>query len=279
MLCGERKRMTDFVRTYPPAQPAPGPAIWLPFSDKDLLVQDNGEQSLLVRGTTNVPPLLIESEALFLGTLDGVPCLAYAALGKANDTPPGHSFRGLRALLSRLSASEAAIAGYASQLLYWGRTSRFCPVCGAPTQPKASDWGKQCTQCGHSAYPHLSPAVLALVSDGPRLLLVHKPEWTTMHSIVAGFVEPNESLEDCVRREVREEVGLDVTDIAYQGSQAWPFPHQLMVGFTARYAGGEIAHEEAELDSAAWFTKETLPDLPGPTSLSRRLIDAWLTTQ
>lgn len=268
--------MPDFIRVYPPALPADGPAVWLPFFDKELRVQDDGDQSFLLRGTTSTPPAPLDGGLLYLGALDGVPCLAYAAQGEQDSLPTGQSLRGLRALLARLSGMEASIAGYASQLLYWGRTSRFCPVCGASTEAKPGDWGRQCPRCGHAAYPHISPAVLALVHDGPRLLLVHKPEWTTMHSIVAGFVEPNESLEECVRREVREEVGLDVTDIAYQGSQAWPFPHQLMVGFTARYTGGEIAPEEAELDGAAWFTADALPDLPSPTSLSRQLINAWL---
>jgi len=277
--------MTEFIRTYPPAKPADGPAVWLPFFDKELLVQDSGDLSHLLRSPTTAPPApalddpLDLADALYLGTLNGIPCLAYSAQGVPSRFPAGQSARSLRSLLARLPAPEAAIAGYASQLLYWGRTSRFCPVCGTATEAKASDWGRQCPRCGHAAYPHISPAVLALVHDGPRLLLVHKPEWTTMHSIVAGFVEPNESLEDCVRREVREEVGLDVADVAYQGSQAWPFPHQLMVGFTARYAGGEIAPEEAELDGAAWFTSDTLPDLPPATSLSRQLINAWLESQ
>lgn len=268
--------MTDFIRAYPPAAPAPGPAVWLPFFDKELLVQDDADRSRLLRGTTKSPPARLDGEALYLGTLGGIPCLAFPAQGEHGAPAASQSLHGMRALLARLSAAEAAVAGYASQLLGWQNTSRFCPVCGTPTRPKQGDWGVQCPHCGHSAYPHISPAVLALVHDGPRLLLVHKPEWTTMHSIVAGFVEPNESLEDCVRREVREEVGLDVVDVAYQGSQAWPFPHQLMVGFTARYAGGEIVPEEAELDGAAWFTADHLPDLPSPSSLSRQLINSWL---
>ncbi len=271
--------MTDFTRTYPPAQPAPGPAVWLPFLDTELLVEDDRDHSRLLRGVTNAPPAPPASDIIYLGTLGTVPCLAYAAQNANDNIPAGQSVHSLRALLGRLSQSEASIAGYGAQMLYWGRTSRFCPVCGTATQPKPGDWGVQCPHCGHSAYPHISPAVLALVYDGPRLLLVHKPEWTTMHSIVAGFVEPNESLEDCVRREVREETGLDVGDVTYQGSQAWPFPHQLMVGFTAKYQSGQIAHEEAELDSAAWFTSDALPDLPPATSLSRQLINAWLETQ
>ena len=111
--------------------------------------------------------------------------------------------------------------------------------------------------------------------DGPRLLLAQKPGWGTRWSILAGFVEPGESLEECVRREVKEEVGLKVDKAVYAGSQPWPFPHQLMVGFTARYASGDIAADGVELERAAWFTHGALPDLPPAVSLSRQMIDAW----
>lgn len=190
--------------------------------------------------------------------------------------PDGYDFMHLRTLLALLPEREGALTGYASQLLYWRRTSGFCPVCGLPAAWKGGDWGRICAGCGHVAYPHISPAVLVLVYDGPRILLVHKPEWpAAMRSIVAGFVEPNETLEDCVRREVREEVGVEITDILYQGSQGWPFPHQLMVGFTARYAGGILALDTAELDDAAWYSATDLPELPSTISLSRKLIDCW----
>lgn len=217
-------------------------------------------------------------DPLYLGTLGGVPCVA-AEADPERDLPEAWAATSLRALFGQVSEAEYGLAGYAAQMLYWRRTSGFCPVCGHRTEPREGDWGRLCPNCGHVAYPHISPATLILIYDGPRLLLAQKPGWGTRYSILAGFVEPNESLEDCVRRETREESGLEITDLAYAGSQPWPYPHQLMVGFTARYAGGEIMIDEAELERAAWFEVGSLPDLPPPVSLSRQMIDAWVTKQ
>ena len=136
--------------------------------------------------------------------------------------------------------------------------------------------GAALPDCQHSRYPQVSPAVLALVHDGAdRVLLAHKPGWGDRYSILAGFVLPGESLEECVRREVQEEVGAEVTDLVYQGSQPWPFPHQLMIGYTARYVSGDLRLDEQELDHAAWFSAAQLPSLPPALSLSRQIIDAW----
>lgn len=264
----------SFTRAYPPAVPAPGPALWLPFQNEKLLVQRDGEKVTLLRAAPEALPGLTLGKPLFLGTLDGVPCLAWETSGEG-ELPPGVEALGLRALFGRLPDEESALAGYASQMLHWRRTSLFCPVCGHATEPGGDGWARRCPQCGHARYPHVSPAVLALVHDGDKILLVHKPGWGAMNSIIAGFVEPGESLEECVRREVQEEAGVEVTDIVYQGSQPWPFPHQLMVGFTARYVSGELKIDAAELDGAAWFPRGALPDLPSPISLSRHIIDAW----
>ncbi len=262
-----------FIRAYPPAQPAPGPALWLPFHNGELLVHaDAGGALFLHQGTQSSVEALSLNAPLYLGTLGTAPCLAAEADG---DVPDGWASVSLRSLFGKVSDAEYSLAGYASQVLYWRRTSVFCPVCGHRTEAKEGDWGRKCPECGHVGYPHLSPATLILVQDGPRLLLAQKPGWGTRWSILAGFVEPGESLEECVRREVQEEVGLDVDALVYAGSQPWPFPHQLMVGFTAQYAGGEVQIEAAELERAAWFTRDTLPDLPPPVSLSRQMIDAW----
>lgn len=265
--------MPSFVRAYPPAPPAPGPAVWLPFQNNEMLVHAAGEQPALLRSDMdgqNLTPV----EPLFLGTLDGRPCLAWQMPEDAL-LPDGVRPMNLRALLAALPDEQGTLTGYAAQMLHWRRTSRFCPVCGHETEAKSGDWGRHCPHCGYDRYPHVSPAVLVLVHDGDRVLLSHKPGWGDMRSILAGFVEPGESLEDCVRREVQEEVGLEVADLVYQGSQPWPFPHQLMVGYTARYAGGAIRLEEAELDGADWYTRGALPNLPSSISLSRRIIDRW----
>ncbi len=268
----------SFVRAYPPALPAPGLALWLPFYHNDLLVRAEDGQNACTGATWKSVEALNLCAPLYLGTLDGLPCLA-ADCDADLDIPEGWAAVSLRDLFGQLSEAEYALAGYASQMLYWRRTSGFCPVCGHRTEARDGDWGRRCPECGHVAYPHVTPATLILVHDGPRLLLAHKPGWGTRYSILAGFVEPGEGLEDCVRREVREEVSLEVTDLVYAGSQPWPYPHQLMVGFTARYAGGEIQVDGEELDAADWFTVDALPDLPPAVSLSRRMIDTWVAGQ
>ena len=267
-----------FVRAYPPALPKPGPDFWLPFFHGELLVPNTEGAVLLHLGNRNSVEELNLGEPLYLGTLDGTPCLA-AETEPDTEIPEGWKSVSLRALFDQVRDVEYSLAGYASQMLYWRRTSGFCPVCGHRTQPKDGDWGRHCPECGHTAYPHVTPATLILVHDGPRLLLGHKPGWGTRYSILAGFVEPGESLEECVRREVLEEVGIVVSDLAYAGSQPWPYPHQLMVGFTAQYSSGAIEVDGEEIDHADWFTPDRLPDLPPNVSLSRQMIDVWLAGQ
>lgn len=264
-----------FIRAYPPAGPASGPALWLPFQDEKLLVQIEGESAALIRGEAQAVAGLAPGEPMYLGVLDGLPCLA-GEVDADTALPSGFQALSLRAVFGALSDEESALAGYASQMLHWRRTSLFCPVFGHETEPGQGDWAKRCPHCGHTRYPHVSPAVLILVSDGDRILLVHKPGWGAMHSIMAGFVEPGEALEECVQREAKEESGVEIRDLIYRGSQPWPFPHQLMVGFTAHYAGGTLKIDDAELDGAAWFERDDLPDLPSPISLSRHLIDGWV---
>jgi NAD+ diphosphatase len=189
--------------------------------------------------------------------------------------PPGLRALGLRAVLAHADADLATLAGYAAQLLRWRRTSSFCPVCAQPLGP-LDGWGKACPTCGHTLYPPVSPCTIVLIHDGgDRALLTSKPGWGQRYSLVAGFVEPGETLEQCVAREVREEVGVEVADIRYVGSQPWPFPHQLMVGFMARYAVGDIAIDTTELSDARWFARDALPELPPPFSIARQIIEMW----
>lgn len=269
---------SEFVRAYPPASPPPGPALWLPFYKGELLAGTESGKIRLHRGDHGGVEALNLRAPLYLGTLDGTPCLA-AEADPEMDVLEGWAAVSLRALFGQVSEAEYGLAGYASQMVYWQRTSGFCPVCGHRTEPREGDWGRHCPECGHVAYPHVTPATLILVHDGPQMLLGHKPGWGTRYSILAGFVEPGEALEECVRREVREEVGLEVGELAYVGSQPWPYPHQLMVGFTAQYASGTIQVDGEEIDHADWFTVDRLPDLPPSVSLSRQMIDAWVAGQ
>lgn len=263
----------SFVRAYPPAQPAEGPKRWLIFRNSELLVKANGDQVELIDG--EMPLDVLAGEPIFLGTSNGASYLAFQLAAEAAPREDWQSL-GLRALFGKLSEDEYTIAGYASQMLFWEYGSRFCPHCGGPTEPVGGDWGRRCTNCGFTRYPQISPAILALVYDGDRVLLTHKAGWGPMFSIIAGFVEPNESLESCVHREVLEEVGCELAEIEYFGSQGWPFPAQLMVGFLCRYASGEITIDAAELDDARWFHVDELPPLPGKLSLSRQLLDHWI---
>ena len=169
------------------------------------------------------------------------------------------------------------VAGRAVQLVEWQRTHRFCGRCGVPTEEAPGERARRCPSCGLLAYPRLAPAVIMLVErdDGRALLARNAMFPPGIFSCLSGFVEPGETLEHAVCREVREEVGLEVGDVDFRGSQPWPFPHQLMVGFGARYLSGEIVLDEQEIAEASWFTPEEAPVFPTNMSIAGRLIDEW----
>ncbi len=197
---------------------------------------------------------------------------------KSAAAPEGYEFKGLRTLWTRVDDDFLAVAGRALQLAEWARTHRVCGSCGQPMSLAPGERAMKCA-CGHSAYPRVSPAMMVLVKKGPAILLARNvavPAGGRM-SALAGFVEPGESIEDAIHREVHEEVGVAVRDIAYFGSQSWPFPHSLMIAFTAEYAHGDIRCDPAEIAEARWFGPgDKLPELSPKQSISRALIDANL---
>jgi len=210
---------------------------------------------------------------LYLGELGAAAC--WAAEVGSTEAPAGHGWVGLRALFSVLEDAHFALAGRALQLLQWDRDHQYCGRCGTPTEPQAEERVRRCPACGLSAYPRVAPAVMALVKRGSQLLLGRSPHFPPgMYSALAGFVEPGETLEQCVAREVAEEVGVTVTNLSYFASQPWPFPHSLMIAFVCDWAGGEIRPQEAEIEAADWFEVLQLPKLPSKISIARRLIDA-----
>lgn len=167
-------------------------------------------------------------------------------------------------------------AGKASELLYFDLQHRYCGICGAPME-WASSISKRCTRCGEELWPKLNTAIIVLVRKGEEALLVKAKNFRRdYYGLVAGFVETGESLEECVAREVMEETGLRVANIRYFASQPWPYPMGLMVGFQADYVGGDIALRDGELRDAAFFTRDTIPAIPGKMSMARMLIDDWL---
>jgi len=210
---------------------------------------------------------------LYLGGLRGLDCWA-AEVAEAS-APAGYDWVGLRALFSVLEDAHFALAGRAIQLLDWDRSHQYCGRCGAPTLPRAEERVRVCPACKLAAYPRVAPAVMALVRRGREVLLGRSPHFPSgMYSALAGFVEPGETLEQCVAREVAEEVGVAVVDLEYFASQPWPFPHSLMIAFVCDWAGGEIRAQAGEIEAADWFDVLQLPRLPSKISIARRLIDA-----
>lgn len=249
---------------------------WFVFRGRELLVRHEGEALRLPAG---VDPAELGMEPLRLLELEAVGgCACRAAEVSAGWEPPaGMEFRGLRATWGLLDEPFFRMAGRAVQLVDWDRTHRFCGACGTPTRPRAEERARECPACGLLAYPRLSPAVIMRVDDGDRLLLGRSPGLAPgMYSTLAGFVEPGESLEEAVARELREEVGIEVRNVRYFGSQPWPFPNSLMVGFTAEYAGGALTVDRTELEDAQWFEPHALPEIPSKISIARQLIDAFL---
>jgi len=279
--------MLTFVTSITPPTELKELAYWFVFRGYGLLIQEADELVQIPRlmdVTALGLPILRQQ---YLGYLPGEQAIhCYAA-----EVPPeievgeGMAFVGLRNLYGRLSDEMFWLGGRAVQIVDWDRTHQFCGQCGSPTENHLQERSKRCLQCGHTSYPRLAPAVIVAVTregtNGRRELLLargprHRPGF---YSILAGFVEPGESLEACVAREVKEEVGIDVQNIRYFGSQPWPFPHSLMLGFTAEYAGGEIVMQEGEIEDAGWFTADNLPNIPPPLSISRQLIDDFVVRQ
>ncbi len=182
----------------------------------------------------------------------------------------------LRSSFELLASDVYQTAGKARQLLYWEKHSRFCPTCGTATEQKASTM-KRCPLCGYELYPPIATAGIVLIRREKEILLVRARNFRgNFHGLVAGFVEPGETLEQCVEREVMEETGLKIKNITYFGSQPWPYPCGLMTGFIADYESGELKIQEEELHSAAFYDKEHLPEIPQKLSIARRMIDWWM---
>lgn len=212
---------------------------------------------------------------IYLGRLGDVDCWAVDLDG---DEAPEVVVTPLMALHASVSETEWMVAGRAVQLLQWRRTHQFCGRCGAGTAEVPGERAMRCVDCGLLAFPRLAPAVITLVTrdDGRALLARNASFPIPMFSCLAGFVEPGETLEQAVAREVKEEVGIDVRRIRYRSSQPWPFPHSLMIGFEAEWAGGDIAVDGVEIAEAAWFSTDELPPIPPHLSIARHLIDDWI---
>jgi NAD+ diphosphatase len=213
---------------------------------------------------------IAETPAWAVGRLDDATVFATAAVVEGPT-------KSLRAVLAEAPAPIAAATCRAAQIVEWELAHTYCGRCGAATTAHATELAHVCESCGTHFYPRITPAVIMRVDDGERILLARRAGLARpFFSVLAGFVEPGETLEETVRREVHEEVGIDVEDVRYFASQPWPFPSQLMIGFTARFGGGELAVDETELAEAGWFGPDELPPIPGPFTIARWLIDDFV---
>ena len=241
-----------------------------PPEETSLVVAVRGNKVTLLETEPQVP-------GIFLGTLAGRHCWAVDV--DSDHEGDDDAFVDLRVLWGSVDEPTWLVAGRGVQLVEWVRTHRFCGRCATPTEEAPGERARKCPACGLLAFPRLAPAVIMLVEreDGRALLARNAMFPAGMFSCLAGFVEPGETLEDAVRREVREEVGIEVGEVDYRGSQPWPFPHQLMIGFGGRYVSGEITVDETEIAEAHWFTPDDAPAFASNMSIASRLIDGWRT--
>ena len=246
--------------------------LWFLFRGDRLLVVD-GE---VVRVPRVSVPEDLGLDAPFkweVGALNGSRCWTGEVPPEA-EAPEEMAFRDLRGIFASVNEEFFGVAGRAKQVVAWHSTHRFCGRCGGETEPFAGEMAMRCTRCGMMHYPRVSPAVIVRVRRGDQVLLARSPGFPPgLYSVLAGFVEPGESIEDTVRRELREEVGIEVDNLRYFGSQSWPFPNSLMIAFTADYAGGQLTPEPGEIEAAAWYAPDQLPQLPPRVSIARRMID------
>ncbi|HEX2566449.1 MAG TPA: NAD(+) diphosphatase [Burkholderiales bacterium] len=267
---------------------APGEGHWFVFKGDQLLVEmgplEGASDDLRVRARPAWARLPLQKNhnwlgasavrTLYLGRHRAGDLWA-AELAKESEAPAGLAWAGLRSLFSVLDDAHFALAGRALQLIDWDRSHQFCGRCGTPTLSKSEERVRVCPACKLSAYPRVAPAVMALVRREKQLLLARSPHFPAgMYSALAGFVEPGESLEQCLAREVEEEVGVRISNSRYFASQSWPFPHSLMIAFVCDYASGEIRPQPSEIEDAKWFDLLQLPKLPSKISIARRLIDS-----
>ncbi len=248
-------------------------SYWFIFHATKLLVKvDNANISVPFSHNLddiNLSPVRTQ----YLGLLHGHPCYS-AEVSPETTAPEGMSFQELRSLYTGLDEDLFLLAGKALQIVSWDQTHQYCGRCGLKMEDLPGERAKKCPACGLINYPRLSPAVITAVLRGKKILLTHNIAFRgKMHSLIAGFVEPGETLEECARREILEEVGIRVKNLHYFGSQPWPFPNSLMIGFTAEYDSGDLLADGKEISEADWFDAQNLPDLPSKMSIAREMID------
>ena len=266
----------DFVPSIVPSDSELSDPWWLIFSGFHLLVQfsDGNTTIPITRRPEDLGLKIVRP--VYLGTFRERPC--YAARGEiAGPVREGAQFQDIRALFGRFEEELFKVVLTAVHLVEWDKNYQFCGACRGALKDRRDMRAKECESCGRLEFPRLSPAIIVSVEKDGMLLLARSARFPgEFFSVLAGFVEPGESLEEAVRREVMEETGVRVKDIAYFGSQPWPFPESLMIGFTAQYESGDIKIDGEEIVEAGWYRPSELPKIPGPVSIARQLIDSFV---
>lgn len=270
--------MKTFISQIHPPEISTQPALWFIFQNEEILLHHN-LNSIMVPQLTSIDTLNFNIEQQqYLGIYENMPCFAaQVQQTQATTLPSDMRFQPIRQSHETLGDADLfSMITRAKQILYWDKSTQFCGYCGQKTQPSTTERAKICPICKTLAFPSISPAALVLIWRDNEILLARSPHFMPgVYSILAGFVEPGETLEHAVVREVKEEVGITIKNLNYFASQSWPFPSNLMLGFIAEYESGEIQIDN-ELEDAQWFSINKLPPLPKPISLSRRIIDAYL---
>ncbi len=252
-------------------------AYWFIFQNENILTlkHENTTLPLLIKGK-NIPQLDIE-KALHIGELNGINCYTTFDHAKSGSAIPNTEWVPLRMSYGKFNKEMFLIYGRARHLLLWAQNNRYCGQCGHPLELKSDERCLQCPSCGFSSYPRISPAIIVSIEKEGKILLARAGRFPgKMYSVLAGFVEPGESLEECIQREIKEEVGIEIKNIKYFKSQPWPFPDSLMIAFTSEYAGGELSIDKNELVDAGWYSPEKFPMIPGKLSIARALIDHYI---
>ena len=251
-------------------------ALWFAFRGRELLLYKK-LSPLAVPKLKAFEELGLQAQRLqYLGVLGRLHCYSVELEAEA-EAPKGMEFLELKRAYELLGKNCFFLANKAVQIMEWDRTTQYCSRCGKKTEKLPQERGKKCPNCKELFFPRISPAIIVLIKKGKELLLVRAPDFPKgVYSLVAGFVEPGESAEAAVIREVWEEVGIRIKNLNYFGTQPWPFPNSLMIGFSAEYESGKVSPDGLEIEAAAWFSAEKLPALPGKISIARKLIEHFL---
>lgn len=250
---------------------------WFVFCKTDVMLEKNGDGTYTIPLSEECPITLKEWQTPHRITpMDDGTEVRTVSIDAPITNQERYEMCGLRPSFYKLSKQLYLKAGKCQEILYWDKNTQFCGVCGAPMKLH-TDISKRCTNCGKEVWPQLATAIIVLIHRGDDVLLVHARNFKgDFYGLVAGFVETGETLEEAVRREVMEETGLTITNLCYFGSQPWPYPCGLMVGFNADYVSGEVHLQRSELSKGAWFNKNNLPTIPEKLSIARKLLDNWL---